>query len=88
MPRPPQELEPPEWADEIVSELDELLTPTELARLGDLDDVRLLGAAERIAELEHELSDARRDLHGRIDRIQEELIGRYRGGASVDDLLR
>lgn len=37
--------------------------------------------------LERRLSDSRRDLHRRIDRIQDELVGRYRSGASVDDLL-
>lgn len=87
MPRPPQDLEPPEWADDVVAELDELLTPTQLANLGDLDDASLLAAADRIGGLEQELSEARRFLHGRIDRIQEELVGRYRSGASVDDLL-
>lgn len=87
MPRPPQDLEPPDWADDIVAELDELLTPLQLARLAELDDDTLMTGAQRIGALEQELSDARRFLHGRIDRIQEELVGRYRSGAPVDDLL-
>lgn len=87
MPRPPQDLEPPDWADEIVAELDELLTPLQIARLTELDDDTLMTGAERIGQLEQELSDARRFLHSRIDRIQEELVGRYRRGAPVDDLL-
>lgn len=87
LPRPPQDLEPPAWADRIVAELDELLPPGELGRLSELGDDDLLRAAERIGALERELSEARHELHRRIDRIQEELIGRYRAGASVDDLL-
>jgi hypothetical protein len=87
LPRPPQELEPPEWADDLVIELDTLLTPAQLERLGELDDAELVSSAASIGDLERELSEARRDLHVRIDRIQEELIGRYRSGAPVDDLL-
>jgi hypothetical protein len=87
MPRPPQDLEPPAWADEIVAEIDTVLTPGQLAHLADVDDTDLIGAAERIGTLEREISDARRELHARIDRIQDELVGRYRAGASVDDLL-
>lgn len=87
LPRPPQDLEPPAWADEIVAELDDVLPPTQLARLADVDDADLIAAAERIGSLEREISDARRELHRRIDGIQDELVGRYRAGASVDDLL-
>ncbi len=87
MPRPPQDLEPPAWADDIVAELDGLLRPSELSHLPDVDDARLLEAAERMGALERSLSEARQDLHRRIDRIQDELVGRYRSGASVDDLL-
>jgi hypothetical protein len=87
LPRPPQDLEPPEWADDLIAELDALLTPAQLERLGALDDAELVRSAESIGGLERELSEARRDLHVRIDRIQEELIGRYRSGAPVDDLL-
>jgi hypothetical protein len=86
-PRPPQDLEPPAWADEIVAELDGVLTPAQLGHLSEVDDADLLAAAERIGAQERELSEARRELHARIDRIQDELIGRYRAGASVDDLL-
>ena len=68
--------------------LDRLLTPAQLSHLSDLDDVELLAAAESIAGLERDLSASRHDLHRRIDRVQEELVGRYRSGASVDDLLR
>lgn len=87
-PRPPAELEPPDWADEILAEVDEYLTPSEMADLPSIGDVELSTAVERIAAVERALSDTRRGMHVRIDRIQEELVGRYRAGASVDDLLR
>ena len=88
LPRPGQDLEPPAWADDIVAELDRLLTPSQLSHLSDLGDEDLLQAAEEIGALERSLSAARQDLHRRIDRVQDELVGRYRSGASVDDLLR
>jgi len=87
LPRPQGDLEPPEWADEIVGDLDRILTPTQIGHLSELDDAGLLAAAEQMGSLERSLSESRRDLHRRIDRIQDELVGRYRGGASVDDLL-
>lgn len=88
LPRPQQDLEPPAWADDIIAELDRLLTPAQLSRLSDLDDAELLVAAEAIAGLERALSESRQDLHRRIDTVQGEIVGRYRSGASVDDLLR
>jgi predicted trehalose synthase len=87
MPRPPQDLEPPAWANTIVEELDTVVGPADLARLDSMDEASLASVAERIGALEQQVSSARRDVHGRIDRIQDELIGRYRDGASVDDLL-
>ena len=68
-------------------DLDRILTPTQIGHLSELDDAALLAAAEQMGSLERSLSESRRDLHRRIDRIQDELVGRYRGGASVDDLL-
>jgi hypothetical protein len=88
LPRPGQGLEPPAWADDVVAELDRLLTPAQVGHLTDLEDAVLLRAAEDIAGLERDLSASRQDLHRRIDRVQSEIVGRYRGGASVDDLLR
>lgn len=87
-PRPPSDLEPPDWADEILAEVDEYLTPNEMADLPSIGEVELSTAVERIASVERALSETRRHVHERIDRIQEELVDRYRSGASVDDLLR
>lgn len=88
LPRPPAELEPPEWAHRIIEEADQYLTPAQLADLDSMGDEELAASIADIAEMERVLSTERRALHGRIDRVQEELIARYRAGASVDDLLR
>jgi hypothetical protein len=87
LPRPTRDIDPPEWADDLLVELDEALTPRQLADIEDFGEGELTAAAERIAALERDISEARTRLHRRIDRLQEELIGRYREGASVDDLL-
>jgi hypothetical protein len=87
LPRPTRDMDPPPWADDLVAELDEVVTPRQMADIEQLSDAQLTAAVERIALLEREVSQARTRLHRRIDRIQEELIGRYRAGASVDDLL-
>ncbi|MEI7886403.1 MAG: hypothetical protein WCJ04_03335 [Actinomycetes bacterium] len=88
LPRPVRDVEPPEWADEIVLELDEILTPAELGQLTELPTERLSQAALGIGDLELAVSKLRHEMHDRIDRVQDELIGRYRSGATVDDLLR
>jgi hypothetical protein len=87
LPRPTRDIDPPPWADEILVELDEALTPNELAGIDTLETPRLIESAARIGEIEQEISAARSQMHGRIDRVQEELISRYRAGATVDDLL-
>lgn len=88
LPRPVRDLEPPPWADDALGALDGLLTPAQLAELGSLEDAALIAAAERTGEIEREVSAQRHEMHRRIDRIQDELIGRYRDGATVDDLLQ
>jgi len=88
LPRPIRDLEPPVWADNLLVELDEILTPSQLATIGTLDDADLVTAAARIGDVERDLSSMRHEVHGRIDRVQDELVGRYRSGATVDDLLK
>jgi len=86
-PRPTRDIEPPPWADDILDELDEAISPSELAGLEHLGSERIRAAAVRVRGLEREISAARVRLHRRIGRIEDELVGRYRAGASVDDLL-
>jgi len=87
LPRPPQDLEPPAWTDDIVGEADRLLPPGGLGALVDQSDADLRTAADRLGALEREVSRARREAQVRMDRIQEEIVHRYQDGASVDDLL-
>lgn len=87
LPRPTRELEPPAWADRLLADLDEAVSPSTMAELEHTDTERLAEMIEQVSVLERELSAARTTLHVRIDRLQEELISRYRAGAKVDDLL-
>lgn len=87
LPRPVRELEPPAWAHELISGMDEILPPSRLGAISEMGEAELLDAAARIGELEREISAMRSEVHRRIDRIQDELVGRYRDGATVDDLL-
>ena len=88
LPRPMPDLEPPAWADRLLVPADDLLAPSGGARLTELDDAELARVAAGLAERERELSAMRHELHRSIDRVQDELVGRYRSGAPVDDLLR
>lgn len=88
LPRPVRDLEPPAWADGLLEELDEVLSPNQLAGIAELDDTELVTAAARIGDVERDLSTMRHEIHRRIDLVQDELVGRYRQGATVDDLLR
>jgi hypothetical protein len=88
LPRPMPDLEPPAWADELLRDADATLPPAALAGLSELDAADLERAADSLGAMERELSAARHELHRSIDRVQDELVGRYRSGAPVDDLLR
>jgi hypothetical protein len=87
LPRPTQGLLPPDWADELLVELERTVPVDQLAELADKDPAELVETAERISAIERDLSQTRSGLHTRIERIQAELIARYRRGAGVDDLL-
>ncbi|MGE3619069.1 MAG: hypothetical protein AB7L84_01290 [Acidimicrobiia bacterium] len=69
-------------------ELDRIIGEAGLASLPTVDDGRLAAMAEELAVLERRLSEDRRVLHEEIDRLQAEVIRRYREGeATVDELL-
>ena len=88
LPRPGQDLDPPPWADEIVGRADQLLGPSMLSELAAVPEPDLLAAVGSLAALERDVSTARREVHARMDRVQDEIVARYQAGASVDDLLR
>lgn len=87
LPRPTQGIQPPDWADELLGDLDKALSVDSLGHLSDMDRGELAKVAEQISAIERELSDTRAKLHTRIGRVQQEVISRYRDGAGVDDLL-
>ncbi|MGI9579178.1 MAG: hypothetical protein ACR2OH_13335 [Microthrixaceae bacterium] len=87
LPRPTQGLLPPDWADDLLDELNMTISLDELGHLTDMDRGELAQVAERIAGIERELSQIRSQLHARIGRVQQEVIARYREGAGVEDLL-
>lgn len=87
-PRPPQTLEPSPAADQLVGELDEIVTTGQLTALADVDDDELGRLIDRLQAFETRISKQRRALHETIDAVQREIVERYRSGeASVDAIL-
>lgn len=87
IPRPTQELEPPDWAYELVAEADAICGANDLGNLADTSTDQVTEWIAQLGGLEKLISQKRSELHDRIDRIQAQLIDRYRSGAGVDDLL-
>jgi hypothetical protein len=59
------------------------------SNLGTLDDLQLEEVAARIRATEAQVSARRRALHERIDRLQAQIVARYKSGeADVESLLR
>lgn len=85
--RPVEISEPGEVAAAKGAELDAVISPRELAGVGELADDHLLEVFHRVAAMEEELSQLRRQLHDRIDAVQHEIGRRYRDGeASIEAL--
>ena len=83
-----QLLAPAELPEDLAAEVDAALPPVRLAQLATLADDELAATAERLGELEREVSERRRRLFERVDALQAELTRRYRTGeASPDTLL-
>lgn len=86
--RLPATLDVPEVDAALGVRLEELAGPGRLASLLDLTDAELDELRTALEHLEQEVSDHRRTLFDRIDRLQAELTERYRTGeASVEALL-
>jgi chaperonin cofactor prefoldin len=53
-----------------------------------MDEAELRAVGERLTVIEKRISDQRHALHERIDKLQAEIVSRYKTGeASVDGLL-
>jgi hypothetical protein len=68
--------------------LDNVIDGGRLSKLGKEDEAALRSIADQLDEIEREVSGNRHKLHGHIDRLQEEVVRRYKSGdANVDSLL-
>lgn len=86
-PRPPIELEPPAFAEDMLVTIDES-SPADVGSLASLDGPTLVELEAHLRGLESELSTTRQELHRIIDLIHAEIIQRYRSGElTVDSLL-
>jgi hypothetical protein len=79
----------PEEFEDMARQLDGIVDADQLTSLPDQSDAALSAMASSLAGLERIVSSQRRALHERIDRLQEEIVQRYKSGeATVDALLR
>lgn len=58
--------------------IDKIMDDGILTRLPDLTDEEVGEALERLSEVENEMSNQRKQLHVVIDRLQDEIVARYR----------
>lgn len=71
-----------------VDRLDAIVDADRIAVLPTLSEDELRATVDALSSLEREASVSRRSLHEVMDRLQEELVRRYRSGeATVDSLL-
>ncbi|WP_370328332.1 aerial mycelium formation protein [Euzebya sp.] len=67
---------------------DTVLDDVPLSRLPDLDDEELAAVVTRLTDEESSISSLRRTVLDHLDRLQEELVVRYRDGvASIDEVV-
>lgn len=59
--------------------IDKIMDDGVLTQLPELSDEEVGQALEGLRQIENELSDQRKQLHGVIDRLQDEIVTRYRG---------
>ena len=87
--RPPHSLEPDAAVSEqLEAKLETVIGAEDLGNVSDLDEESLADGLIKLNELEDEVSDNRRKLHGIIDTVQAEVTRRYTSGeATVDGLL-
>ena len=82
-----QVLEPGDIALALIDELDSAASPSALASVEKLAPGDLADLFDRLRTFEVDLSTARRTLHDRIDRIQDEIARRYRDGETTVDAV-
>ncbi len=86
--RLPSQMSPDLDKDDLTEELDAVLDAEHTATLTTMSEAELRSVGEQLTAIEQRISDQRRTLHERIDKLQAEIVSRYKTGeASVDGLL-
>jgi hypothetical protein len=86
--RLPTLIGPGELNAEFEARLEAILPASQLSGLDGAEESELSGYAQRLEDLEKGISVERRAVLDVIDRLQEEIVRRYRSGeATVDNLL-
>jgi hypothetical protein len=74
--------------DDLTASIDEVLDGAVIGELPTMGRDQLQAIADRLSAMEAGISDNRRALHERIDKLQAEIVDRYkRGEATPDGLL-
>ncbi|HXW34075.1 MAG TPA: hypothetical protein VEJ87_05805 [Acidimicrobiales bacterium] len=74
--------------EDLTADLDAILDANRIGELPSMSSDELQEIADRLTAMERKISQQRRALHERIDRLQAEIVSRYKTGrASVDGLL-
>ncbi|MFQ5522552.1 MAG: hypothetical protein ACE5F5_03120 [Acidimicrobiia bacterium] len=58
--------------------IDKIMDDGVLTQLPELSEAEIVEALDRLSQIEHELSNQRRQLHNVIDVLQDEIVARYR----------
>lgn len=86
--RLPTLMGPGQMDEHLERQLEEILPEGRLVTVDELDGSELAKAAEGLSGFERSVSAQRRAVFDVLDRLQDEIVRRYRdGGASVDELL-
>lgn len=86
--RLPTILAPGDMDSVLERRLEDVLPAAQLAAVHELSEAALRRAAEDLTEFEHSVSTQRRAVLDVLDRLQDEIVRRYRTGeATVDSLL-
>lgn len=72
---------------DLTAELDGVIDAEQIGQLPTMPEDRLQALVDALTEFESETSDRRRALHERIDRLQAEIVRRYKDGAASADAL-
>lgn len=72
----------------IQARIEDIATTETMTHLPTLDDDGVTAIAQGLRDVERDISAQRRALHEVLDRLQEEIVRRYKSGeATVDNLL-